>query len=173
MNLGVILLIILIIILTIGITIALIYVSIEESRNNNNNSGNVILPPCSESTNISSLIQIPNIGSDCLQNGTAGSLYYIGNIENSKYDYVVAPWTTQPFDVCIGFCSGYTGNTCSGPNYNGKSAQDNFNNCMQQLGVTGCAPPLPVAAKGTTLYYPFTPTCNVCDNCARMLGIEF
>lgn len=164
-NPGVIALIILAILLTVSIVASLIYIAVKQSEDTPS-GGNVILPPCSERTDISSLVQIPNTLQSCEQNGRATSLYYIGSISN--LDYVVAPWGTQPFDVCIGFCTGYTGGICSGSNYNGKSAQDNFNSCMIQLAVTGCAPPSPIAAKGTTIYYPFSPTCKICDNCSNI-----
>lgn len=164
-NPGVVLLVILAIILAVGITAVLIWAGVEEANKSHNggNTGPAILPSCTQRTNISSLIQIPDSGSNCIQNGITGSLYYIGNLPGSQYDYVVAPWGTQPFDVCIGFCTGFTGNTCMGPNYNGQSAQDNFIHCMNQLSNTGCSPPTPIAAKGTILYYAFVPTRNVCD----------
>lgn len=170
-NPGVILLILLAVILTIAIISVLIWAGVERHNDSNTGTtGGVILPPCNQNINISSLIQIPDTGSNCTQNGATGSLFYVGKLGGGKYDYVVAPWGTQTFDVCVGFCTGYTGGKCSGANYNGQSSQSNFDNCMKQLSSTGCAPPIPIAAKGTILYYPYTPTCNVCDTCGPTLA---
>lgn len=179
-NPGITLLIVLIIVLTVGIILGLIVTAITFAENQTNSGGTgTVLPPCSQSTNISSLIQIPNSGSNCVQNGQTGSLFYIGNLGNKELDYVVAPWKTQPLDVCIGYCSqfksnefksgGVSGGTCTGPNFNGKTAQANFNNCMTQLttSVSGCVPPIPLAAKGTIVYYAFSPTCRICDTCTE------
>lgn len=165
-NPGVVLLITVAIILTIGVILLLVWAGVEVSNNSGitGNTGN-FLPSCSQNINISSLIQIPiNDNTKCVQNGIVTSKFCIATLDKGNYDYVVAPWTSQPLDVCIGFCTGYTGGTCSGPDYNGQSAQTNFNNCMQQLSGTGCSPPVPIAANGTIIYYAFSPTCNVCDN---------
>lgn len=165
-NAGVILLITLAIVLAIAMVILVIWAAvsyIEDAKSGG--TGTTGLPPCSTNINLSGLIQIPVNTPRCMQNGKSTSYYYIGQISPQTYDYVVAPWGTQPFDVCIGFCTGYTGGICSGPTYNGKSAQDNFNQCMLQLSSTTCTPPLPIAAQGTTVYYAFSPTCNVCDGC--------
>ncbi len=165
-NTGIVLLLILIVILVITVITLLVWAGIETSnQNNNNGGGTVILPSCSSNVNVSSLVQIPNTGANCLQNGATGPLYYIGSI--SSYDYVVAPWGTQPLDVCVHFCESYSNGKCTGPNYNGQSAQSNFNSCMTQLSGTGCSPPVPIAAKGAILYYAFSPTCNICDNCGK------
>ena len=164
-NPGVVLLITLAIILTIIVVILLVWAIVSyynfERSGGTGTTGNF---PCSDNINISSLIQITDATPVCVQNGVAGSLYYIGQT-NLQYDYVVAPWGTSPLDVCVGFCTGYTGGQCSGPQYAGASAQQNFDKCMSQLSSTGCAPPIPIAANGTILYYAFTPTCNICDNC--------
>jgi hypothetical protein len=172
-NTGVILLIILAIILTITMISLLIWagVSYINSDRNNGGTGTNILPPCNQNVNISSLIQIPDVGANCIQNGIVGSLYYIGKLDRGQYDYVVAPWATQPLDVCVGFCTGYTGGQCSGADYNGQSAQSNFDNCMRQLSSTGCAPPIPIAARGTIIYYPLSPTCKICDNCGSQISV--
>lgn len=165
-NPGVVLLISLAIILTIGVSVLLVWAAIE-SRNNQAQSGitDNSLPSCNQNVNISSLLQIPdNNSTECIQNGRKTSLYYIGTLGTGSYDYVVAPWATQPLDVCVGFCTGYTEGICSGPNYNGRSAQSNFNNCMEQLSSTRCRPPIPIAAKGTIIYYAYSPTRNICDN---------
>lgn len=165
-NPGVTLLIVLAVILTITVIVILISAGIAASNSNTGGgTGGNIPPPCNQSTDISSLIQIPDTGADCVQRGTTGSLFYIGNLGSGQFDYVVAPWGNQPFNVCIGFCTGFTGGICSGTDYNGQSAQDNFNHCMSQLSSTTCAPPLPIAARGTTLFYALSPTCNICQNC--------
>lgn len=165
-NPGVVLLITVAIILTIGVILLLVWAGVEVSNNSGRtgNTGN-FLPSCSQNINISSLIQIPiNDNTKCVQNGIVTSKFCIATLDQGNYDYVVAPWTSQPLDVCIGFCTGYTGGICSGADYNGQSAQANFNKCMQQLSGTGCSPPVPIAANGTIIYYAFSPTCNVCDN---------
>src|SRR5688500_1475718 len=96
-NPGVILLISISIILTIGITLLLIWVAIEE-RHNQGQSGTTgsSLPSCSQNINISSLLQIPDNSTECIQNGRRTSLHYIGTLGTGNYDYVVAPWATQP-----------------------------------------------------------------------------
>ena len=165
-NTGVILLITLAIVLTIAMVILIIWGTVSYIHDlNSGGTGTVILPSCSTSVNISDLLQIPTSTPECTQNGKPTSYYYIGQIPPQTYDYVVAPFPTQPLDVCVGFCTGYTGGVCSGPSYNGKSSQDNFNQCMSQLSSTSCTPPLPIAVQGTTLYYALSPTCNLCDNC--------
>lgn len=163
-NIGVALLVTLAIILAIVMIILITWAAVSYAQKSGT-TGPVVLPPCSSNINLSGLLQIPDNAPRCIQNRQSTSLYYIGQIPPFTYDYVVAPWGTQPFDVCIGFCTGYTGGVCSGPPYNGKSSQDNFNQCMSQLSSTTCTPPLPIAAQGTTVYYAFSPTCNVCDNC--------
>ena len=164
-NVGIMLLISLAVLLTIGIIIVLIWAGVSSSNNSGGKTGAPSLPPCSQNINISSLIQIPTMGFNCTQQGETGPLYYIGQLGNQQYDYVVAPWGTQPLDVCIGFCSTFSDGNCTGPNYQGVSAQDNFNSCMNQLSSTTCTPPIPIAAQGTILYYPYSPTCNICDAC--------
>lgn len=165
-NPGVVLLILFAIFLTIGIIILVVWAGVDYYKNIGGGTGTNILPPCSRDINVSSLIQIPTNGSaNCIQQGSTGTFYYIGNLGSGEYDYVVAAWGSKPFDVCIGFCHGYTGGACTGPIYAGKSAQTNFDNCMSQLSSSRCTPPIPIAARGTILYYPYSPTCNVCSNC--------
>lgn len=168
-NPGVILLITFAVILTIVAVLLLVWASIEYSNNSNNgNTGHTPLFPCSQNINVSSLIQIPiNNSTICSQQGITGTYYYIGNLDSGQYDYVVAKFGTQPLDVCVGFCTGYTGGICNGPTYNGKSSQQNFDTCMSQLSSTTCTPPIPIAAQGTLLYYALSPTCNFCDNCGN------
>lgn len=166
-NIGIILLILLAIIIFTATLVLLITASVSSSTDQgSSNNGNTNIPqPCNQNVNISNLIQIPTTGFNCIQQGITGSLYYIGKLGQQQYDYVVAPWGTSPLDVCIGFCSSYLNGTCTGPIYNGVSAQENFNNCMSQLSSTTCTPPIPIAAQGTILYYAYSPTCNICDNC--------
>lgn len=165
-NPGVAALIALAIILTIGFIVLLVYATVSAATGQGGGTtGPNFLPPCDQNFDISSLIQIPSSGFNCVQQGVTGPLYYIGQLGNQQFDYVVAPWGTQPLDVCVGFCTGYTGGNCSGPPFNGQSAQNNFNHCMSQLSSTTCAPPIPLAARGTIIYYAFSPTCCICDGC--------
>jgi hypothetical protein len=165
-NIGVILLFTTAILLSLLFIILIIWASISYINNSNNSITS--LPNCNSNVNPSDLIQISSTGSICLQNGLPISLYYIGQIPPQTYDYVVAPWGTQPLDVCVSFCTGYTGGTCYGPPYNGQSSQSNFDNCMSQLSSTTCIPPIPIASKDNTLYYALSPTCNICDNCGSI-----
>lgn len=172
-NIGLALLIVVSIFLTI-IVLALI-VTAGASVINENKDGKTggTLPYCDDVYENSQLIQIPPNHPSCYQNGIKTEFYYIGNIAgNDKYDYVVAPWSTQPTDVCIGYCSEFDRNTqtCTGNQYNGVSAQQNYDRCMEQLNVTTCIPPIPIASRTAvnaplTIYYAFSPTCNICDGC--------
>lgn len=164
-NVGVVLLISLAIILTIAVIGLIIWGVVGFIQNINSGGSTGTLQPCAGNVNKSELLQINRETPRCIQNGQETSLYYIGGIENSKYDYVVAPFGTSSFDVCIGFCKGYTGGNCTGPPYNGVTAQENFDRCMTQLSSTTCTPPIPLAVEGAILYYAFSPTCNICDNC--------
>jgi len=166
-NAGLVALISLTIILTLFIVVSLILVAVKSIRSNNGSNVPNSLPPCLSTVNINSLLQIPSNYPNCVQQGITGSLFYIGNLGSGKYDYVVAPWGTNPSNVCIGYCSSYNNGVCLGPNYNGKSAQINFDQCMKQLTSTGCSPPLPIAAQGTKIYYALYPTCNSCDGCGN------
>lgn len=171
-NVGIALLILLTILLTVAVVGALIWAAISSNQPPPAGvTGPPPLPPCKQTVALDSLLQIPTTGANCIQRGITGSLFYIGNLGTGSLDYVVAPWGTQPIDVCVGFCSSLTGGICSGPNFNGQSAQANFNHCMQQLAGTNCTPPVPIAAQGTILYYAFSPTCHICDNCGEMSPI--
>lgn len=171
-NAGVIVLIIIAIILGIGAIIMISLAIISDRTKKSHNGGSSATEPCSQFIDIDTLPQIPD-DDICIQQGQKTSKYYIGNLNNQSLDFVVAPWATSNFDVCVGYCSkfipgtGTTGGTCSGPGYNGLSAQQNFDNCMQQLSTNECFPPKPIAARGTILYYAFSPTCNICDNCGK------
>lgn len=163
MNPGIILLYVIIAIVLI-IVIVLIVIAIVNT-NDIENSDNTILPPCSQNVDIGNLYQIQLDGSnDCIWNGGTGEYYYIGR-NNPELNYVVARWATQPLNVCVGFCTGYTDGICTGPNYRGRTSQENFDRCMIQLTDTNCSGSTPIAAQGTYLYYPYSPTCSICENC--------
>lgn len=121
------------------------------------------LEPCSQTT--TSLITLPDNTPKCIQNGIDIG-YYLGAV-NPNWDYVVAPYSVQPKDVCVGFCQQFTNGTCIGPNYNGLTAQENYNRCIAQLSPNTCIPPLPVAIKDGIIYYPTSPTCRSCSNCNK------
>ena len=110
------------------------------------------------------VVTIPDNAPQCIRQGKATSYYYIGQLAQ-EYDYVVAPFTQDPLDVCIGYCCTYDKGVCNGPNYNGQSAQANFDKCLAQLRPPGCSLPLPIARKGAIDYYAFSPTCALCDGC--------
>lgn len=166
MNPGVTWLVSFLILLVILILAVLSYAIYTYYSNNPNSNNGVNLPPCSEVTNISSLVQIGDLP-ECIVNGVSLNRYYIGRITDGKYNFTVSPYKNQPLDVCISFCSKYDGKICTGPEYNGKTAQENFESCMEQLSSTVCKPPIPIAAKGTILYYPLQPKCE-CENCTSM-----
>lgn len=151
---------VIILIIFIGLCITAIVVPATQQGNNNVTT----TPSCTSTTDLSKLLTIPNSGYNCNQNGITTSLYYVGDLGNKNYDYVVAPWTSQPLDVCIGFCQSYTNEICTGSNYNGLSAQQNFDNCMTQLSSTTCIPPSPIAIKDGILYYPLSPTAKICTS---------
>ena len=111
------------------------------------------------------LLIIPSDQPSCLQNGQSTPYYFIGNLGDQSLDYVVSPWGTQPNDVCVGFCSSLVDGVCTGPIYNGRTAQDNYTRCLAELSSTTCIPPKPLALKDNRLYYAFSPTCRVCDGC--------
>ena len=162
---------IIVILIIIGVILLLIFIglcitAVVAPTTNNNSSIIVATPSCASTTDLSKLITIPNSGFNCIQNGIPTSLYYIGQLDNNQYDYVVAPWTSQPLDVCIGFCESYTNGICNGSTYNGLSAQDNFDKCMTQLTATTCIPPAPLAIKDGILYYPLAPTAKICSRIA-------
>lgn len=166
MNVGVITLIVVAILVVCGVIGLSTYLFLDYQKKDRREKIFVIPPPCSDKINIANLIQIPNTPSSlvqCKQNGQNTSLYYIGTLGNQQYDYVVAPWTTSPENVCVKFCKSYVNKVCIGNSINGVSAQKNFDNCMAQLNDLSCSPPTPIAAKGTTIYYPFVPTRSICD----------
>lgn len=163
-NAGAIVLSIVLIVLVFGAVIAIALIVAGHTADKGATGPPPVLS-CAEFVDPGSLLEIPTTAEPCIQNGQVTSMFYIGDLGSQNYDYVVAPWGTQPLNVCIGFCTGYTGGVCSGPNYNGQSAQQNFNNCMSQLTPSDCTPPLPIAIQGNILYYAALPTCK-CDTCA-------
>jgi hypothetical protein len=170
MDPAVVVLIVVAVLLIIGGIIA-VTIAIISSNASNSNQGMTGMTgtagtPCNQVINIDTLLQIPD-ANICIQQGQPTPLYYIGDLGDRSLDYVVAPWPTSPIDVCVDFCSQYSSGSCTGPSFNGVSAQDNFDNCMMQLSTDQCQPPIPLAARGTTLYYAQSPTCRSCDNCAQ------
>jgi len=157
-NWGIVFLVVLTIIIAVVVIGVLIGTAIARSEQGGNTT---ITSGCT--ADISSLVQIPNTLETCDQQGSPTSLYYIGNI--SSFDFVVAPWPSSPLDVCVDYCSSFDNNTCTGPNFNGKTAQQNFDACMAQLTPTTCQGTLPIAAKGAIIYYAHVPTCRSCSNC--------
>jgi hypothetical protein len=125
-------------------------------------TGSVGEPTCIEIADISNLVQIPIDHPHCFQQGRETSLFYIGTL-NQNFDYVVAPFGSNPLDVCISFCKSYSNGVCTGDNFSGKTAQDNFDDCINQLKPKNCVPPVPIAAQGTILYYAFSPTSIICE----------
>jgi hypothetical protein len=172
LNPGVILLILIVIVIIIAVIALLVWASVEQyNKSNSGNTGTSSQTPCSQTVDIGSLIQIPATGANCIQNGQTGSLYYIGNLQGSVFDYVVAPWPTQPKNVCVSFCNnGLSGGVCKGDDYSGRSADENYQNCMKQLTTNSCLPPIPIAAKDSILYYAFLPTYRACQNSNQLLS---
>jgi hypothetical protein len=167
MSLGITILAITVIVIVVGLVI-LIIVAVSQTGSNSGGGGNSQVP-CSQVVDIDKLIQIPDVcsGCTCLQNCLDIGLYYIGGLAPFTYDYVVAPYPTTPVNVCVQFCQigGYnpTTNTCVGPEFNNRTAQQNFDNCMTQLSSNDCKPPVPIAAKGPILYYAISPTNRSCS----------
>jgi hypothetical protein len=162
---SVIIIVVLIVILIVLITRA----SIDTQNNNANGSSNTTnQPPCTNTVNTNTLVVIPEDQAPCHQDSLI-TLYYIGELSQGKWDFVVAPITTSPTNVCASFCSSIQDKTCVGPNYAGKTAQENYNDCLVSLSTTNCVPPAPLAIKGTVLYYPYSPTCRSCDSCQNTI----
>jgi hypothetical protein len=167
-NPGILFLVILLIIFIISGIIIFLFVY------NKNNNNNIPLNSCKSQTNISSLLPITNaqvcyslINQVCQANGT----YYLGQISQGEYDYVVTSFGSTPLDVCVNFCTESYTSSNTAPNIFGicqgdTNSQTNFNNCMNQLNSTTCIPPIPIAInpENNILYYPFTPTSANCLN---------
>lgn len=158
---GLIALIVIVILLTVAMVILLVFASVQ----NSSTPKPTAVRPCSNTINTGQLLQVTlDDVVPCTNLGTTGLLYYIGK-ENPDLDFIVAPWPTDPQQVCQKFCSSFTEGNCTGANYNGKTAQENYDQCLQTLIYTynnKCAPPAPIAAKGVTLYYASSPTIVGC-----------
>lgn len=155
-NPGVTGLIILAVIIAI-VTIVLIVVATYQ--NNKTPPPPVTIPDCTGSVNINSLVDLtdPNVIACTISNQ-----YYVGNVPPNTYNFVVAPYSTPYATVCGSYCSTFQNGVCTGTPVNGVSAQTNYDNCIAQLNPSTCAPPLPVAHLGTTLYYPLYATIGQC-----------
>ena len=159
-----------IIIIIIAMVVLMIWgaVSYKQYQNVQNKLNN--LPTCYNISSEFNLIQIPNDMGEC-RVGT----YYIGKLTDGTYDFVVAPWGTTNHNVCVQFCNNFNPETqfCTGVDYLGKSANDNYHACIKQLdglvtnqdGVPKCNGPVPIAQKGPILYYPQSVTCKSCPIC--------
>jgi hypothetical protein len=165
--------ILLLVLLVIGLTITVIALLIWAAYSSQQQEA-TIQESCSNVIDPSQLLQISSDWEYCTTgDATQGTLYYIGCTGDRSLNFVVSPTPQSPLNVCISYCdrytpppSGTTGfGTCTGPDYNNKSAQDNFNTCMSQLNPTNCIPPLPLAVNGTTLYYAYSATPRVCGQC--------
>lgn len=154
-NVGVVLLVLLTFIVLAGAGL-FVYYAISEDAVLTDRSD---LPLCSSVVDRRSLTTIPDVARKC--SGT--SYYYIGNVGPGSRDYVVAPFKSSALDVCVGFCDVYKDGSCTGSNYAGVSSQVNFDRCMRELSRTDCIPPVPVAIRGNTMYYPFSPTSRICQ----------
>lgn len=117
--------------------------------------------PCDEVININSLLQLES-KQDCEVNGATGTYYYIGN--DTDFDFVVSKLMISPQDICIQYCTSFGNSGCSGPEYKGASAEESYIFCSYQTSQGGCIPPIPMAAKGTTLFYAYSPTSKMCTN---------
>lgn len=168
MNPVVVISIVVIVILIIILIVMITRAAIDTQQNNANGSGNTTnQPPCANTVNTTELIVIPEDQAPCHQDSVI-TLYYLGELSQGKWDFVVAPITTLPANVCAGFCTTIQDNICTGPNYAGKTAQENYVACLASLATKDCVPPAPIAIKGTVLYYPYSPTCRECDNCQQI-----
>ena len=151
--------IIIIIIVLLGIIV--IAKVIEEDAINN-----PVVPPttCAVATNT-----VPDISNlDCCNiGGQLTPFKYMGTINGTIYNMVVAPVPVPWEDVCVGFCTfGISPSTqqCSN-GQGGTSSTDtaNYNRCKLQLQPTNAAClGNPIAASGVNLYYGHSATSNEC-----------
>lgn len=164
-NSGVILMIFFIIIVSIIIIILLVSIIYFSASSDQNQNGNAdLLNTCSQDINISDLIQIPTSGANCNIGNNINNLFYIGNLGDQSLDFVVSPWPNNTQNVCVSYCSSFNNGICLGENFNGRTAQENYDMCIEQLTPDDCIPPLPLAARGTILYYAFSPTSRICNS---------
>lgn len=158
-NAGLVLLVSLVVIVTILVIVLSVWgYSANLADQKQSVSGITGLSPCIQTVNLDTLVDIPPDTPRCFNR----NYYCINALSNGVYDYIVTTSANTPQDVCVQFCSQYSNGTCTGPDYSGKSAQDNFDNCIAQLTPTDCVPPLPIAKMGTTLFYAAIPTCQTC-----------
>lgn len=159
-------LIALIVVVILLVVTMITLLSVAAVDNSNNPSRPSTLRPCSETVNIGALIQVSDKGVvPCMYLGQTGTLYYLGQVDPA-FNFVVAPWQTDPSHVCAQYCAtGPTAGVCEGPIYGGKSAQENYDTCLQTL-ITNfsdhCFPPAPLAAKGVSEYYAYSVTEKAC-----------
>lgn len=141
-------LIILFIVTIIAIMVLSISYSASSSTNNN------FLPPCTQSVDYSSLIDLTqtSLATPC-NNDSGFSLYYIPSM-----DITVSTWYTPYHLVCVRYCNSYINNVCNGDS-------DSYNTCMSRLGTLSpqCQPPTPIGRYGTILYYPYSPSNIICQ----------
>lgn len=164
--LGVVIAIILII-----ITILFFIIIISRIVENNSVNNPVVVP----STCTVAINTVPDISDlDCCKiGGELTPFKYMGVINNTTYDMVVAPTPTPWEDVCVGFCTyGIVASTqqCS-DGQGGTSSTDtsNYNRCKSQLQPTNAAClGNPIAASGVNLYYGHSATSNECTLANRV-----
>jgi len=169
MNPIVVITIIIVMILVIILVILLVRAAVAARQTRETGSNNTTnRPACGSVVNTKDLLVIPDDMEPCHQDRVI-TLYYIGDLSQGKLDFVVAPITTSPTNVCDSFCTSLQNGVCTGPNYAGKTAQENRADCMTTLtaGTENCVPPMPLAIQGRTLYYPYSPTCRACDVCQQ------
>jgi len=159
MNPGILLLVLVIVILLLAF-VGLIIAAVVIDKSTPSTPLVIPTTPCVDTVDLSTLYQLPGTLTPCYQNGRVTNLYYLGEV--TDYDFVVAPFPTAPVDVCVGFCTAVVNGVCSGPDYEGKSAEANYQACLTQLANASCVPPMPIAALGSIAYYPLSPTAASC-----------
>ena len=163
-NAGIALATIFLVILSAIFIVIILSALISDSVDNTNDP--VTVPACTSFIPQSELINIPEIGARCVTQGNLNqTLYYIGNLGDQTYDYVVSPWPNQPELVCASYCSPPPKDgVCTGPIYAGRTAQENYDICLTQLIPNDCEPPVPLAVKGITEYFAYIPTSLICQS---------
>jgi hypothetical protein len=105
------------------------------------------------------LYQITSQTPRCVREGVVTDQYYI-----EELDYVVSSVPTMPqTTVCTFFCKTFQNGVCTGDMYRGKTAQQNYDECMEKLTPKECLPPVPFAVRGIELFYPVAPTNSYCQ----------
>jgi len=124
-------------------------------------SAPVTLTRCSNYVAKQDLAQITERTPRCIRDGQVTDLYYVPEL-----DYVVGSAPVMPQSaVCRFFCKDLTDGVCTGEDYDGYSAQHNYDACMKRLVRTDCIPPVPLAVRGgDELFYAVSPTGQYCDN---------